>query len=257
MSFAITDDKQEIYYEVHGSGTQTLVFVSGYFGVANIWQPLISQLSSKYRCIAYDSRGFGRSAKPLAAEAYSVERHAADLHTVLTACNATSVRSVLVTHSMGGNIGAAYCLAHPDLVSGIVYSATYFDGKRMVQCLTYNMLTTGVENPSQCVAFYTNMGLNTPTALEAAKWPAYGRRHNATALFAFDMGDRYASIKVPGLIIQGEQDQATPADILAKPIAEQMPNCRMEVLKGVAHFPPTEAPAEFRRLLEAFVHDLA
>lgn len=256
MSFAVTDDKKEIYYEVHGTAVQTLVFVSGYFGVANIWLPLISQLGSKYRSITYDSRGYGRSAKPMEREAYSVERHAADLHAVLTACQATSDRSVLVTHSMGGNIGAAYCLKHPSHISGIVFSGTYFDGKLMAKCLTYDMLTSGVEDPSKCVAFYTNMGLDHSTALEAAKWPAYARRNNAAALFAFDMGDRYASIKVPGLILQGEKDLATPVDILCKPMAEQMPNCRLEVLKSVMHFPPCEAPEEFQKLLEVFIHDL-
>ncbi|OOF93361.1 hypothetical protein ASPCADRAFT_7591 [Aspergillus carbonarius ITEM 5010] len=254
MPFTTTDDLQEIYYETHGAGEITLVFVSGYFGIANIWQPLISRLSAKYRCIAYDSRGYGRSSKPTAEEAYSVPRHAADLHTVLTAC--TSGQVVLVTHSMGGSIGAAYYLAHPDHVTGLIQTGTYFDGVRMSQVLTYDMLTAGVENPSQCVAFYTNMGLDTPTALEAAKWPAYCRRHNAKALLAWDIGNAYATFKIPGLVVQGELDQATPVESLARPIAEAMPKCRLEVLKGVVHFPPTEAPADLERLIEGFVREL-
>ncbi|KAJ5096776.1 alpha/beta fold family hydrolase [Penicillium angulare] len=256
MSFATTDDQQEIYYEVHGTGPQTLVFVSGYFGVTHIWQNLIRQLSTQYRCIAYDSRGFGRSSKPPGAESYSVPRHAADLHTVLNACQATTDPSVLVTHSMGGNIGAAFYLAHPELVSGIVYSGTYVDGPHIQQRLTYEMLTSGVKSPSQCVDFYTAMGLDSTTALEAAKWPAHSRRHNGAALLAFDIGDRYASIKVPGLIVQGELDQATPPDISAQSIAEQMPRCHLEVLKGVRHFPPTEASLKMGKLVEDFVRDI-
>ncbi|PYI00448.1 putative alpha/beta fold family hydrolase [Aspergillus sclerotiicarbonarius CBS 121057] len=255
MSFTTTDDHQEIYFEAHGAGATTLVFVSGYFGIANIWQPVIRRVSSKYRCIAYDSRGYGRSSKPTDEKAYSIPRHAADLHTVLTTCNVRS-QIVLITHSMGGSIGAAYHLAHPDRVTGLIQTGTYLDGVRMGKLLTYDMLTAGVENPSRCVAFYTAMGLDPSTALEAAKWPAYCRRHNAKALLAWDIGDRYATFNIPGLVVQGDLDQATPVESLARPIADAMPRCRLEVLKGVVHFPPTEAPADMERLIEGFVKEL-
>ncbi|RAL04516.1 uncharacterized protein BO80DRAFT_202371, partial [Aspergillus ibericus CBS 121593] len=65
------------------------------------------------------------------------------------------------------------------------------------------MLTPGMEDPSQGVAFYTNMGLDTPTALEAAEWPAYCLRFNAKALFEWEMGERYAGFTIPGLVVQG------------------------------------------------------
>ncbi|KAI9044950.1 alpha/beta fold hydrolase [Aspergillus affinis] len=258
MSFAPTDDNQEIYYESHGTGPTTLVFVSGYFGIANLWQPLIARLSPKgYRCIAHDSRGYGRSSKPTDSTAYSIPHHAADLHAVLAAArlpDATEI--VLVTHSMGGNIAVAYCLAHPERVAGLIQTATYFDGPRIQKILSYEMLTAGVESPAICVEFYTAMGLDRPTALEAAKWPAYARRHKAKALLAWEMGDLYTTLKIPGLVVQGDLDQANPIDSLAKPIADAMPNCRLEVLKGVMHFPPTEAPEELERLIEKFVRDL-
>ncbi|KAE8152267.1 putative alpha/beta fold family hydrolase [Aspergillus avenaceus] len=255
MSFATTDDHQEIYFQAHGTGKTTLVFVSGYFGVANIWQPLITRLNSKYRCIAYDSRGYGRSSKPLFADAYSVPRHAADLHAVLEACNVRD-RIILITHSMGGNIAAEYYLTHPDNINGIIYTTTYFDGINIGKQLTLEALTSGVDSPSQCVAFYTNIGLDEATALEAAKWPAHARRHNAKALLAFQMGERYSQIRVPGLVIQGEKDPATPVEECARPIAQAMPSCRLEVLKGVVHFPPTEAPVEMERLIEEFLRGL-
>lgn len=257
MPFTTTDDAQEIYFDVHGAETSkaTLVFVSGYFGVADIWQPLISRLSPKYRCVAYDSRGYGRSSKPDDSELYSIPRHAEDLHAVIAASNPTE-QIVLVTHSMGGNISAAYYLAHPEKVSGIIQTGTYFDGKSIQENLTYDVLESGVESPSKCVEFYTSMGLDLPTALEAAKWPAHARRHNARALLAFEMGDRYSQFKVPGLVVQGELDRATPAESQVRPIALAMPDCRMCVLKGVNHFPPTEAVEEMERLVEEFVEGL-
>ncbi len=41
MPFANTDDDQEIYYEVHGTSGPLLVCISGYFGISDLWKPLI------------------------------------------------------------------------------------------------------------------------------------------------------------------------------------------------------------------------
>ncbi|RAH45317.1 alpha/beta fold hydrolase [Aspergillus brunneoviolaceus CBS 621.78] len=261
MPFATTSDNQEIYYETHGPATSatTLAFVSGYFGITAIWHSLITRLSARgYRCIAHDSRGYGRSAKPTAEEAYSIPRHAEDVHAVLAAADIPPTSQlVLVTHSMGGNIGAAYCLAHPGRVAGLIQTGTYIDGARIQAILSYEALTSGVESPSKCVAFYTNMGLEEATALEAAKWPAYCRRYNARALLGWAIGDdQYADLTVPGLVVQGELDAATPVELLCRPIVEAMPACRLAVLPGVAHFPPTEAPEEVERLVVEFVRGL-
>ena len=253
MSFATTDDGQEIYFRAQGTEGPILVFVSGYFGVDNIWQPLIANLSSRYRCISYDNRGYGRSSKPTSPNSYSVPRHAADLRAVLQACSCTE-RVVLVTHSMGCNIAAAYYLDHPDHVAGIMSSAAYYDGKRIQKFVTPEMFASGVDTPSKCVAFYTNMGLDEATALEAAKWPAHGRRNNAQALMSYTMDGKYAMIKVPGLVVMGKEDSATPAELVS-PIVQEMPSCKLEVLKGVHHFPPTEAVAEMNRLIRQFVED--
>ncbi|KAJ5534987.1 hypothetical protein N7527_001241 [Penicillium freii] len=254
MPFITTDDGQEIYFRAQGTSRPILVFVSGYFGIDNIWQPLIASLSSQYHCISYDSRGYGRSSKPASPDRYSIPRHASDLRAVLNACNAND-RVVLVTHSMGCNIASAYYLAHPDHVAAIIYSAGYSDGKHLAQFLPLEVFTAGIESPRQCAAFYENMGLEEATALEASKWPAHARRNNAKALLAFDMGDRYAQIKVPGVIVIGEKDIATPMELVT-PIVEQMPSCKLEVLKGIKHFPPTEAPEEMERLIQDCVKNL-
>jgi pimeloyl-ACP methyl ester carboxylesterase len=251
MAFATTNDAQEIYYEVHGSTGPTLVLVAGYMGIANIWQPLIARLSARYQCIAYDIRGYGRSSKPESPEKYSIPQHAADLEAVLKAAKVNEP-VVLVTHSMGGNIASAYYLMNPTNVSKIVYTATYYDGKIASQFLSYDALTGGADAPSKCVEFYASMGLDPTTAIEAAKWPVHGRRNNAGSLLSFHIGDGYKRITVPTLIVHGEEDAAIPLEACVRPMVNALPNCRLEVLKGVVHFPPTEAPEELERLIDGF-----
>lgn len=103
MPFATTNDACEIWYDSHGSQGPVLVFVSGYMGIANIWEPLIAELGGNYRCIAYDSRGYGRSSKPESIDYYSVPRHADDLAAVLDALQVKEPVT-LIGHSVGGNI---------------------------------------------------------------------------------------------------------------------------------------------------------
>ncbi|GFF75041.1 hypothetical protein IFM47457_11012 [Aspergillus lentulus] len=214
MAFATTNDAREIYYEVHGTTGPILVLVSGYMGIANLWQPLIARLSAKYRCIAYDLRGYGRSSKPESPETYNIPQHAADLDAVLKAAR----------------INEPVVLFFP------------FEG-----------LTAGVDEPSKCVDFYTILGLDRSIALEAAKWPAHGRRNNASCLVSYDIGDGYKWITVPTLIIYGEQDKTVPMEQGVQPMVDTMPKSRLVFLKSVAHFPPTEAPEQMERLIDEFI----
>ena len=208
MPFAKTNDGHEIYYEQHGTSGPLLVLVSGYFGITNNWQPLISKLKSDHQLIAFDNRGYGRSSKPESPAAYSIPRHAEDLGAVLKSANVNS-KVILVTHSMGGNIASAFTLSNPDLVSGIISSGVYYDGKSLRDVgITADMLVSNAELPSRAVDFYVKMGLDPSFAIEAAHWPAYARRNNALALLEYEIGDGYAKIKVPALMVQGAEAYA-------------------------------------------------
>lgn len=254
MPFAPTDDKQEIYYEVHGNTGPILMMVSGYMGIVDIWKPLLGRLSNRYCCVVHDNRGFGRSSKPESANAYSISRHAEDTNAVLMALNIKE-KVTMVTHSIGGNVAAAYYLAHPDRVASIISSTTYFDGKLVRPFLPLDTLTHRTDEPSQAVAFYAQIGLMEEIALEAAKWPAYARRHNAKALLDFNIEDGYTRIQAPMLLIHGDQDPAMPLESLVKPIQQAVPSCWLQVLKGIKHFPPTEAPEEMEKLIDGFVSE--
>lgn len=99
MPFVTADDGCEIYYEVRGQGP-TPAFPSGLMGITEIWRDQLEVFSSQYRCVAFDNRGAGRSNKPFPRVAYGVQRHARDLHAVLSAIGVGRV--VITGHSMGG-----------------------------------------------------------------------------------------------------------------------------------------------------------
>ena len=51
----------ELYYEESGCGEECIVFTHGLAWGTRLFRDQISALNDDYRCIAYDSRGRGRS----------------------------------------------------------------------------------------------------------------------------------------------------------------------------------------------------
>jgi len=70
------------------------------------------------------------------------------------------------------------------------------------------------------------------------------------ALAEFDVRDRLGEITAPVLAIAGAEDVATPVENL-RVIASGVKDGRLEVLDGVAHLAPAEAPAVVARLIRA------
>ena len=69
--------------------------------------------------MALDLRGMGQSAVPANSD-YSIEAMAADVAAVADALKLS--RFVIVGHSYGGAVVAAYAAAHPDRVAGVVFA---------------------------------------------------------------------------------------------------------------------------------------
>jgi non-heme chloroperoxidase len=97
-----------LYYEDHGSGP-AVVLLSGWPFDSRSWEPQVHTLvSSGYRVIGYDRRGFGRSSRPT--EGYDFDTLAADLDKILTSLDLHDV--TLIGFSLGTGEVARYIGAH-------------------------------------------------------------------------------------------------------------------------------------------------
>ncbi|MFG0800515.1 alpha/beta fold hydrolase [Leclercia sp. GLN_9] len=249
MAYAITDDGIEIYYEAKGQGLP-VIFVSGYFGISDIWQAQTDALSEKFRTVSYDSRGYGRSAKPLPAEAYSIPRHADDLKAVIDAAGINGP-AVLVSHSIGCNIISTFAVKYPQQVAGLVYTACYVDGKQMRDAgMSVEGVSEAVSTPSGAVAFYKPFGVTESVGAEAAKWATHALQANAAAFLNHEMADQYSAITAPALILQGENDAPNPLTFATALQQVLGGGAELKVLKGVNHFPPLEAPETVTAFVE-------
>jgi 3-oxoadipate enol-lactonase len=72
------------------------------------------------------------------------------------------------------------------------------------------------------------------------------------ALAALDLRAQCAAVKLPVLVLVGEQDEATPPP-MAREAADLIPGARFVLLAGCAHVPQLQAPRQFLGAIEEFI----
>jgi pimeloyl-ACP methyl ester carboxylesterase len=106
-----------IYYEIYGVG-KPLVLLHGNGGSVKSRTPLLPELSSRYKVIAFDSRCHGKSDCPDGALTY--EQMAGDVAAVLDQLKIDSV--YVWGHSDGGIVGLLLAIHHPKKVKKVLAS---------------------------------------------------------------------------------------------------------------------------------------
>ena len=117
MPHATAKDGVRLYYEEAGSGT-TLVFVHELAGDHQSWEPQMRFFSRRYRCVAYNARGYAPSDVPQDAASYSQERARDDVIAVLDHLKVEKAH--VVGLSMGGFATLHVGLAYPDRARSLV-----------------------------------------------------------------------------------------------------------------------------------------
>jgi pimeloyl-ACP methyl ester carboxylesterase/predicted glycosyltransferase len=116
-------DDVKLHYEVYGDGPETIVFLPPWSIVhSRVYKAQLPYLSERFRCIAYDGRGNGKSDRPVEVEAYTLDNYVADAIAVM---DATDVRrSVIVGLSFAGMIACVLAAYHPERVKAAVLAGT-------------------------------------------------------------------------------------------------------------------------------------
>lgn len=118
----------ELYVDDGGQGGLPVVFVHASAGSSAQWAAQLNHLRRSRRAVALDLRGHGRS-EPARDGAYEVDDFAADVGAVVDGLGLE--RFVLVGHSLGGAVCAAYAAAHPSRVAGLLLLDPASDGRQI------------------------------------------------------------------------------------------------------------------------------
>src|ERR1700730_4846083 len=107
-------DGVRLYYEETGTGAP-IVFVHEFAGDVRSYEPQVRYFSRRYRCIAFNARGFPPSDVPEDWTRYSQERARDDIRAVLDGLGIAKAHILGI--SMGGFATLHFGFAYPDRAS--------------------------------------------------------------------------------------------------------------------------------------------
>jgi pimeloyl-ACP methyl ester carboxylesterase len=237
-----------IYWDEHGNGAP-LLLIMGLGWPSQAWQRLRPLLSEKYRTVALDNRGVGRSDAP--AGPYSIAQMASDAAAVLNAARVNTAHIFGV--SMGGMIAQELALQYPRKVRSLILGCTAAGGPQAVRAEdeALRVLMTRGQDPDQFARAInpfiydagTSPKLVEEDTIARLKWYASGEGYFAQlqAVMAWEAYSRLAQIAVPTLVIHGENDRLVPA-ANAKLIAERIPGAKLVIVPAASHIFTTDQP---------------
>ena len=251
----------DIYVEQVGLGPDVLL-LGGLSDPAESWQPQLDGLSDRYRLIALDNRGAGRT--PLPQEPLSVPMMADDAAAVLRALD---VRAAHVAGFSGGSlIAQELALRHPELVRSLVLMSTFGQRDAYLRSAAKFFDWLADVAPSERAmmeAFF--LWIYTPRAHEngmvdhvieeALVFPhpqaPEAFKAQLEGFMTHDALDRLEEIAAPTLVLAGELDILTPPRF-GHAVAGAIPGARFEVMPGEAHQPFQEVPDVFNARVDTF-----
>jgi len=254
-----------IYYEIHGKG-EPLVLIYGYAAHSGLWFRQIPILSKKYRVIAFDNRGVGRSDKPDIP--YTMAMMAGDVAGLLDVIGVDAAHIFGI--SMGGMIAQHFALNYPQRVISLILGCTTCGGVRSIQPKPESMVAlfdferlkkTPEEFVRQLIPFLFSQEFieKNPAIVEkrVAKsleypTPPHGATRQAAAMMGHDTYELLPKIKLPTLVIAGDNDRAIPLEN-SRILASRIPKTELVIIKGAGHEFFIEDPQESNKVVLGFL----
>lgn len=269
-----------IHYRVAGTGNVPLLLLHGNFGSWRWWQPLLQQVPAGYRAYVPDLRGCGDSERP--GYGHNIEALAADAQAFAKALD--FVPEHIVGHSLGAAIALQFALEQPGQVRSltlvapppaegrsVVRNADWFshsvsrlfdvdrDASVVTLGATYRMLRhLGANRPmlrQALMRLAPTLDYDTDfieLVSDAARMAPQAVVGHLQALDAWDVQTRLRSLRLPVLVVGGQQDVLVAAEDL-KSFARRLPRGRIIIWADVGHAVQLEQPRRFVAALFRFL----
>jgi pimeloyl-ACP methyl ester carboxylesterase len=251
----------EIWTEQVGEGPDVLL-IGGLGDTVESWQYQLDGLADRYRLLAFDNRGAGRTRMP--GGPLSVERLADDAAAVLRAHRISSAH--VAGFSGGSIIAQELALRHPGLVRSLVLQSTWagMDSylRSWAQFIKWLVEVAPTERAFLEAFFlyiYTPRAHNDGTVEQIIEEVlAFPHKQSTEDMKAFidafvvhETADRLPGITAPTLVLAGGRDIITRPE-LCSAVAEGIPGSIFEVLDDEAHQPFQEIPEHWNARVTSF-----
>ena len=253
-------------WERHGNrGADTVVMIHGLGLNRQVWQWMLPALSDSYDVITYDLCGHGESAAP--PERPSLELFAHQLNAVLDAAGVET--AAIVGFSLGGMICRKFAQDFPDRAGALVILNSPHKRTDDAQAAILKRVDqAATEGPSATVDaalgrwFTDSFRRDTPAMMDLVRsWVTandktiYSRIYRVLAEGISEITNPDSQIKVPTLVITGEQDYGNGPE-MTQAIASQIPGARTLILPGLRHMALVEDPDAVNIPVRAFLDGL-
>ena len=259
----ITANGIGIRYELEGPATAPVVAMSHSLAAnVRMWDDQMPVLSG-YRVLRYDTRGHGGTDAPEGD--YTLDQLAGDLFALLDALGIDRVHFVGL--SMGGMIGQTAALEDPGRFLSLALCDTSSRVPGEGQALWSERMETARARGMEALVESTIDRWFSP-AFQAAEpdrvervremirsTPAAGYCGCCAAIRELDLTDRIAAIRLPTLLVVGEDDPGTPV-AAHEVIRDRIEGSRLVVIPDALHFSNVEQTAVFNDALTGFLAEL-
>jgi pimeloyl-ACP methyl ester carboxylesterase len=251
-----------MYYEVHGKGKPFLL-ISGLGSDLNGWALQIPEFAKKYRVIAFDNRGSGRTDAP--DMPYSIRMMAEDTVGLMDALIIEKAHVLGV--SMGGYIAQELAIRYPSRVESLILVTTSV-GPYLLKISVLQAWARPALRDMRPLTFFQIMlpfmfndsSFESPGVLEMAvgtiaghsSTPPHILARQMTACVEHDARDRIGRISAPTLVLASKEDPFVPFS-LSEELAASIPNARFRVLDGWGHGFNASMADKFNRAVLEFL----
>jgi pimeloyl-ACP methyl ester carboxylesterase len=273
VAYVMTDDDVRLHVEERGEG-DPLLFIHEFAGDSRSWEPQLTHFASRYRCIAYDARGYAPSDVPDHVGAYSQARAVADAIAVLDGLGVR--RAHVVGLSMGGFCALHLGLRHPERVRSLVVAGVGYGAHPDAQerfrhesaavaaafraegaaevAKRYAVGPARVQlqnkNPEAWAEFAAALGGHSAVGAALTMLGVQSRRPSL-----YDLRGELAALAVPTLILAGDEDDGCiETDLMLK---RTIPASGLALLPRTGHTCNLEEPERFNDAVEHFLSAVA
>ncbi len=240
-----------------GVGETPVVFLHGLGGSRLAWEPQLAALAPRYRAVAWDMPGYGRSAASTGPLTFASLVDAV----IELADELCTDRIHLVGLSLGGMIAQYAAAAHPDRLASLMLLSTSpkfgLDGTlpadwRAARLAPLDAGQEPIDFADRVLGAISGPNISVEALAHQrtamAEVTGAAMRRAIDCIVTHDSCAVLATITVPTLCLVGQIDDETPP-AYSRYIADRIPGARLEVIPGAGHLLSAEAPDVVNHLL--------
>ena len=246
---------------------RTLLLLHAFPLGAGMFERQVVSIPAAWRLITPDLRGFGGSTDPETSGTPSIDEYAADVVDLLAELGIT--RAVVGGVSMGGYATFAVLRRAPELVEAVVLADTLAGSdsqqgranRRGMLVLLEREGPAGIARDMMPKLLGKTTRETNPSAESTVRRLIKQHSNNGVRGAIVRMMERpdsmplVQSLRLPALVIVGEEDELTPVDE-AKKISDAIPGSTLVVIPSAGHLSNLEQPEAFNKALVAFLNSI-